>query len=305
MPKPRILVIGEALMDIVTDPAGSQSEHIGGSPTNVAVGLAALDHKVHLATTLGADDRGERIRAHLQRHGVKLTTGSINDDPTSTAQVTFDAEQNATYEFDIRWDLAPVKVGPRVRHIHAGSLATALEPGGARARAAMADHRDRATLSYDPNIRPGIMGDLATIRPGVEELVAIIDVVKASSDDIALLYPGRPVEDVIDHWLSLGAPLVVLTRGADGVTCRTRTGDLLTRPTLAARVVDTVGAGDSFMAGLLSGLLDLGLIGGVRARAALREASSEAVRPAIDRALATSAITVGHAGAYAPGLEEL
>lgn len=305
MPKPLILVIGEALMDIVTDAAGARTEHVGGSPANVALGLAALEHPVRLATTLGADARGERIRTHLERHGVRLAKGSVNDDPTSTAQVTFDAEQNATYTFDISWDLAPVRAGARVRHIHAGSLATALEPGCARARAAMTDNRDTRTLSYDPNIRPGIMGDLAEIRSGVEELVGVVDVVKASTDDIDLLYPGRAAEDVLDHWISLGAALVVLTRGADGVAYRTRTGEIVTRPTLATRVVDTVGAGDSFMAGLLSGLLGLDLIGDVEARATLLEASSEAVRPAIDRALAASALTVGHAGAYAPSLEEL
>src|SRR5699024_7342474 len=140
------------------------------------------------------------------------------------------------------WDLAPVRVGARVGHIHAGSLATVLDPGAGRARAAIVESRDRATLSYDPNIRPGIMGDLAQVLPGVEDLVAIVDVVKASTDDIALLYPGRPSKDVIEHWLALGAALVVITRGADGVTYRTRAGEVVTRPTLATRVVDTVGA---------------------------------------------------------------
>lgn len=305
MPQPRILVIGEALMDIVTEAGGARTEHVGGSPANVAVGLARLDHKVRLATTLGQDERGSRIRVHLERHGVEPEKDSVTADPTSTARVTFDADHNASYEFDIRWRPAPVKVGRRVRHIHAGSLATVLEPGATLVRAAMADHRDTVTLSYDPNIRPGIMGDLAQVLPGVEQLIGIIDVVKASNDDVALLYPSHPLEEVIDHWLSLGAPLVVLTRGPHGVTYGTRHGDVVTIPTLATRVVDTVGAGDSFMAGLLSGLLSLDLIGGPRAREALTQASSAAVRPAIDRALATSAVTVGHAGAYAPGLDEL
>ena len=305
MPKPRILVIGEALIDIVRESAGAHVEHVGGSPGNVAVGLARLDHPVRFATALGRDLRGERIAAHLRERGVRLTKGSFTSHPTSTAQVTFDADRNASYEFDIHWNLAPVKVGTRDVHIHAGSLATALEPGGARCRTAMADNRETATVSYDPNIRPGIMGNLDAIRPGVEELLGVVDVVKASSDDVELLYPGRSVEEVIDHWLSLGPALVVLTRGADGVTYRTRSSKPVSLPTGAGTVVDTVGAGDSFMAGLLSGLMSLGLLGGPRARSALAAASTDDVRPAIERGLSCSAVTVGHAGAYAPSPDEL
>ena len=305
MPKARILVIGEALVDIVREAAGAHVEHVGGSPANVAVGLARLDHPVRLATALGPDQRGERIADHLRRRGVQLSKRSFTTHPTSTAQVTFDADHNATYEFDIHWNLAPVKVGPSDVHIHAGSLATALAPGAAHARAAMAENRATATLSYDPNIRPGIMGDLDEIRSGVEDLLTVVDVVKASSDDVGLLYPGRSSEEVIEHWLSLGPALVVLTLGADGVAYRTRTGALASLPTHAATVVDTVGAGDSFMAGLLSGLVSRGLIGGPEARTALAEASTDEVRPAIERGLACSAVTVGYAGAYAPSLDEL
>lgn len=305
MPQPRILVIGEALVDIVREAAGAHVEHVGGSPANVAVGLARLDHPVRFATAIGADQRGERIADHLTRRGVRITKRSVTEHPTSTAQVTFDPDHNATYEFDIHWHLAPVKVGRRDTHIHAGSLATALEPGATQARATMARHRETATVSYDPNVRPGIMGDLDTVRDGVEELLSVVDVVKASSDDVELLYPDRPAEDVVEHWLSLGPALVVLTRGPDGVTFRTRSGEPLSLPTRASTVVDTVGAGDSFMAGLLSGLASLGLIGGPQARAALAEASTDAVRPAVERGLACSAVTVGYAGAYAPSLDEL
>jgi fructokinase len=305
MPQPRFLVIGEALIDIVREAAGAHVEHVGGSPANVAVGLARLDHPVRLATVLGRDERGERIARHLERRGVRLTKGSVTDHPTSTAQVTFDADHNASYEFDIHWHLAPVTVGKRDAHIHAGSLATALAPGAARAREALIAHHQRATVSYDPNIRPGIMGDPDDLRAGVEDLMRVVDVAKASSDDVELLYPGRPVEDVVDHWLSLGPALVVLTRGADGVSYRARAGGPVSLPTGATSVVDTVGAGDSFMAGLLSGLFSHGLLGGPDGRTALTEASEAQIRAAVQRGLACSAVTVGHAGAYAPSLDEL
>ena len=305
MPKPRTLVIGEALIDIVREAAGAHVEHVGGSPCNVAVGLARLDHKVRLATTLGHDERGQRIADHLRRRRVKVTKSSFTEQPTSVAQVTFDEDQNASYEFDLSWHLAPVKVGKRTTHIHAGSLATVLEPGATRCRSVLAEKQPTATVSYDPNIRAGIMGDLDEVRAGVEDLLAVVDVLTASSEALGLLYPGRAVEEVIDEWIDRGPALVVITRGADGVTYRTRTGAPASMPTRATAVVDTVGAGDSFMAGLISGLLSLGLLGGPEGRAQLAAADSADVRPAIDRGLATSAVTVGHAGAYAPSLDEL
>ena len=305
MPKPRVLVIGEALIDVLREAAGSHVEHVGGSPANVAVGLARLDHKVHLATAIGTDERGQRIAAHLARHRVKLTKSSVTPEPTSTAEVTFDTDRRATYDFDVAWNLAPVKGVKRATHVHAGSLATVLEPGAAQARAVMADKHPTATLSYDPNIRPGVMGDLDDVRSGVEELLPIVDVVKASTDDVALLYPGREIEDVMNAWLTLGPALVVVTRGPAGVTFRTRTGSVVSLPTHAQHVVDTVGAGDSFMAGLLSGLFSLGMLGGPDEREALARASSEDIAPAVTRGLATSAVTVGYAGAYAPSLDEL
>lgn len=303
MPQDRILVIGEALVDIVQEPGSAPVEHVGGSPANVAMGLARLDHRVDLATALGQDSRGERIADHVRSHGVELTESSFVSAPTSTAQVTFDDARNATYEFAIHWDLAPIEAD--ATHIHTGSISAVIEPGGPVARAIMAASRDTATLSYDPNIRPSIMGDIDDVRDVVEAFIPLIDVVKASDEDIELLYPGRAVADVLDHWLGLGPGLVVLTRGAAGVAYRTRSGDLVELPTRADRVVDTVGAGDSFMAGLISGLVSLGLLGGPDERATLTNASSEDVRPAIDRGLATSGITVGHAGAYAPRRAEL
>ena len=152
MPQPRILVIGEALVDIVREAAGAHVEHVGGSPANVAVGLARLDHPVRFATAIGADQRGERIADHLTRRGVRITKRSVTEHPTSTAQVTFDPDHNATYEFDIHWHLAPVKVGRRDTHIHAGSLATALEPGQPDG-----DVRGAAPAVLD--VRPGSLTD--------------------------------------------------------------------------------------------------------------------------------------------------
>jgi fructokinase len=302
----RLLVVGEALVDIVTDAAGETAEHVGGSPANVAVGLARLDHPVDFATCLGHDDRGERIAAHLRRHGVTVLTESFGESPTSTAVATLDATGAATYDFDLHWDLRAVTIQQGTGHVHTGSIGTILSPGADEVVAVLHAARATATVSYDPNIRPGIMGDLDVVRGQVEELVALSDVVKASEDDLALLYAGTSHDDVMAHWIGLGTSLAVVTLGGDGVAFRAVAQDEVAHAqTRAERVVDTVGAGDSFMAGLVSGLVGAGLLGDPGARQRLQGATLEEVRPAIDRGLATSGVTVGRAGAYAPSLDEL
>lgn len=301
-----MLVIGEALIDIVSDGLDDASEHVGGSPANVAVGLARLDHGVDFATSLGRDPRGERIAAHLGRHGVTVLPVSHGSDPTSTALATIDATGAAAYTFDLHWNLPRIELPAHTRHVHTGSIATVLEPGAGNVVAALQEARAAGTVSYDPNVRPGIMGDLDAVRDRVEAIVALTDVVKASEDDLALLYAGQSPSEVMAHWGRLGAALTVVTLGADGVAFRTTgTGEEATVGSQAERVVDTVGAGDSFMAGLLSGLLAAGLLGDPAARGRLAHARLDAVRPAIERGLATSGVTVGKAGAYAPSLDEL
>ena len=303
---PRLLVIGEALVDIVATPSGERTEHVGGSPANVAMGLARLGHQVDFAGCLGTDARGRLIADHLGRHGVDVLDVSFGDDPTSTAVATLDEDGAATYEFDLYWDLPTLTLPAGTTHVHTGSIGAVLPPGAASVTAALKDIRQRGTVSYDPNIRPSIMGDLEVVRGQVEQLVGLSDVVKASEDDLHLLYAGQSPEQVMARWVELGAGLAVVTLGADGVVFRVGSDPSSGRaPTRADRVVDTVGAGDSFMAGLVSGMVVSGLLGDPAARERLRSATLDEVQPAIDRGLATSGVTVGRPGAYAPGLDEL
>jgi len=302
----RLLVVGEALVDVVTDANGESAEHVGGSPANVAVGLARLDHPVDFATWLGHDDRGERIAAHLRRHGVNLLEESFGPSPTSVAVATLDQQGAATYDFDLHWDLPEVTLPEGTGHVHTGSIATVLQPGAQSVTSVLRAVREQGTVSYDPNIRPSIMGDLDAVRRRVEELVALSDVVKASEDDLALLYPDESPEQVMGRWVRLGAGLAVVTLGADGVAYRVASDERSERaPARVKGVVDTVGAGDSFMAGLVSGLVVAGLLGDPGARQRLHDATLEEVGHAIERGLATSGVTVGRAGAYAPSLDEL
>ncbi len=302
----RVCVIGESLIDIVRSPYGDEEDHVGGSPANVAVGLASLGVDVDFATTYGPDLPGERVAEFLGQHGVHALASSLTDEPTSSAVAELDEAGTATYTFDLHWDLRPVVLPQGIGHVHTGSIGAVLEPGREAVFTALRTAERDATVSYDPNVRPTIMGDPARLRALVEQVVRLSDVVKASAEDVAVLYPGLPESGVLARWNEAGAALAVVTRGAHGVAYRlASTGESAERPILASTVVDTVGAGDSFMAGLLSGLLEAGLLGGSDARERLRTATLDDVTPAVERGLAASAVTVAHAGAYAPILAEI
>ncbi|HYN66382.1 MAG TPA: carbohydrate kinase [Ornithinibacter sp.] len=301
-----VVVVGELLVDIVHTPDGQTAEHVGGSPANVALGLARLGHDTWFATLVGTDARGIRCTEHVESGGVQLLPGSTSPShPTSTAAATLDESGAATYVFDLHWTLPPVQLPEGTGHLHIGSIGTTLRPGDEEVTAAVHLARAAGTISYDPNMRPTIMGSPDAVRGRVEELVALSDVVKCSEDDIEWLYPGSSPSEVMGRWAGLGAALTVVTLGPRGVTWRAATGEEDSEPAQDIAVVDTVGAGDSFMAGLVSGLLDDDLLGSPEARDRLRAAGLALVRPAIDRALATSDQTVRHAGAYAPSREEI
>ncbi|EWT03086.1 kinase [Intrasporangium oryzae NRRL B-24470] len=297
----RTLVIGEALIDAVTTATGEHAEHVGGSPANVAFGLAALDHPVDLATWIATDERGLRIEDVCRSRGITLTPGSLGAPFTSVADARLDATGAATYTFDLEWQLAAVPDLTSYAHVHTGSIAVVLEPGGSAVRATLAAARGTATISYDPNARPTLMGAPEVARRLIEEAIASADVVKLSDEDVAWLCPGETIDEALTGWAALGPALLVVTRGGEGAIVRLgRTGEERALAATPVTVVDTVGAGDSFMAGLVSGLLDAGLLGGAEARDRLRAASMDDVLPAVERALLTGARTVARAGAHAP-----
>jgi fructokinase len=303
----RTLVIGEALVDAVTRPGGDTEEHVGGSPANVAFGLAALEHPVDLATWIATDERGRRIEDVCRERGVTLTAGSQGAPFTSVAHATLDATGAATYVFDLEWQVASVPGLTAYGHVHTGSIAAVLEPGGSQVREILSVARDLgATVSYDPNARPSLMGLPERARRTIEDSIRLSDLVKVSDEDIAWLCPGESEDDVLRAWGELGPAVVVMTRGGDGAVVRiSRTGEQQALPAPRVDVVDTVGAGDSFMAGLVSGLIDAGLLGGAPSRDRLRAARLADVLPAVERALATGALTVGRAGAHAPTRSDL
>lgn len=300
------LVIGEALIDIVRPVEGPMQVHVGGSPLNVAIGLARLQHPARLAAYLADDAHGRQIREHLRSDDVSLVEGSLGAARSPTAVATLDESGSATYEFDLAWDL-PYPLPTDVGHLHTGSIAAALQPGAERVAEAMLAARGHATVSFDPNPRPTLIGKSHDVRSQLEQLIGYSDVVKASDEDIAWLYgAGADPGEVLALWGKLGPSLVVMTRGGDGALMHvTSTGETQSIAGRSVSVVDTVGAGDSFQSGLLSGLLDAELLGSADARDRLRRVTAADLRPAVDRAIATSAITVSRAGANPPTRAEL
>jgi fructokinase len=298
-------VLGEALVDVVVTADGERRAHPGGSPANVAVGLARLGSPVWLLTEIGDDAYGHLLRDHFDANGVNLPVGLEAARPTSIAEAQIGPTGAATYVFDLRWNAPgtdrPLPAG--TSHVHTGSIGALLPPGGKKVPGWVESARSSSTVSYDPNVRPALMGYAESARPRVERLVALSDIVKASDEDLAWLVPGVEPEEVAASWLALGPALVVVTRGDQGAYAATRHGTFEVAR-VPVELVDTVGAGDAFMAGLLDGLRLADLLGADR-RAALNEAGRDAVGPALHRAALVSAFTCARRGADPPTVHEL
>ena len=300
------VVVGEAVVDLVGRP-GERTfmAHPGGSPANVALGLARLGAPVTLSTRLGEDAFGQMLRSHLEASGVKLEAGSRPDAATSLAIALLD-DGVATYDFRIDWEIDTLPTLPADTWcLHTGSLATVLPPGDQVVMELVRGERSRGhvTVSYDPNVRPAVLRDAARAQPRIERVVSDVDVVKVSDEDLRWLYPGEPDDDVARRWLAMGPLLVVVTRAGEGVHAVTRAHQV-NRPAMAVDLVDTVGAGDAYMSGLLDGLRLGDLLGGGR-RDALAAVDESTLIGVLDRAAAVAAITCSRPGANPPTQREV
>jgi fructokinase len=294
-----ITVVGEALVDLIED-----LPHPGGSPANVAVALARLGRPVRLLTQLGRDAHGELLRAHLRDNGVELAPGSLVDAArTSSARTHLSADGQASYEFDIGWRRFEPPVLDAPACLHTGSLATMLAPGAEAVLAMVRACRHYSIICFDPNCRPSLVDDREATRDRVEAMVAESDLVKASLDDLAWLYPGRAHQEVGRDWLERGARLVVVTLGGDGAWAGTphRSATVQASP---VKVVDTVGAGDAFTAGLLFALGEAKLLDAAR-RADLASLDEPALTGLLAFASRVAAVTCTRRGADPPTLAEL
>jgi fructokinase len=293
---PEVVVAGEALVDLVLPATGEPEAAPGGSPLNVAVGLSRLGLRTLLVSELGDDEHGAQLRHHLEASGVSLHEESVVAGArTSTAAARLDATGAATYKFDLSWTLGPRTLPPGARCLHVGSLGTALRPGREHVLD-LVQQADRAgaLVTFDPNARPVLTPDPARAWADVREVAAFARVVKVSDEDLHFLQPGASPGDLADELLAGSTQLVVVTAGGSGATAFSGEAsvDVGSRPT---HVVDTVGAGDSFMAALVAVVLEHGL-GGL---------TEERLRAYVEAAHQVAAVTVSRRGADPPTRAEL
>jgi fructokinase len=308
-----ITVVGEALIDLVEEGSGRYRAYPGGFAANVAVALARLGTPCSLLARVSDDALGRQLTAHLAGNGVSLRDVVRAAELTTLAMLNLDSDARASYSFyfngtaDWQWTTAelPGTLPPDVQALHAGSLALALEPGAHAIEKLLAAERARGqvTISIDPNIRPALAAAHADEVARVERQLALAHVVKASDEDTGWLYPGASVDDVARTWQRLGPRIVVITLGERGAYALGPDGTGQLRPARPTRIVDTVGAGDAFCAGLLDALGRRGLLGGA-GTAALDRLTAGELAEVVDWSIVIATLACERAGADPPARDE-
>lgn len=264
--KPVIAIGGENLIDSVqsVSPSGEpqRADNLGGSPYNVAIALARQGTAAHYLTPISTDDFGVQLAHALEQDGV-IVSGPRSDAPTTQAVVTlhdgvpqYVFHRENTAERMISAEIIEAAMPEGATHFHAGSLAFA---GGADADvwevAFHAAAQRGLTTSLDPNVRASLIDDPAAYRARILRLLASATIVKLSDEDLGWLYPDQPIAEAMTRLRSeTGAELVALTKGPLGAECWTTSGHCVASNPSLSMLVDTIGAGDTFMATLLARL---------------------------------------------------
>ncbi len=305
------IVCGEALFDVFSTgptPTGLGFDgRIGGSPFNVALGLARLGQPVGFCGGIGGGFAGDRLMQALADEGIDARAAARIDAPTTLSLIGLDAAGVPSYAFYgqgcadrlLRTEhLAAIPA--EARAFHFGSYTMVVPPVAATQRALVEREQGRSLIAYDPNIRTNVEPDLAVWRDTLQWMLPRTDLLKISDEDLALLYPGRAIDEFAGAALAAGTPLVVVTRGGAGAVGFTAQGEAALPPVVVA-VVDTVGAGDTFQAALLTWLAETGQL----SPAAVRQIGPDTLRAGLGFAARAAAITCGRRGADLPRRAEL
>jgi fructokinase len=306
-----VVVCGEALMDVFVageTPTGvALDARVGGSPFNVALGLARLRQPVALLAALSTGPLGERLQRALRDEGVSTACIEHVDAPTTLGLVGLDAEGVPAYSFygDGGADrqlpgTALRRIPARARAFNFGSYATVVEPIASTLRALVEREHGRSTIAYDPNVRLNVEPDLSRWREQLQWMLPRTHLLKISDEDLSLLLPGADVDVLAAAWLAAGVRLVVVTRGARGALAWCGAGRVDV-PSVPIEVVDTVGAGDTFQAALLTWLMEHDRLDA----ASLARLTPSEVEAAVRFAALAAAITCSRRGADLPRRAEL
>ncbi len=264
------VICGEALVDIFVDTSTQHSLNhfplqacLGGSPFNVAIGLARLNQASALLASLSTDMFGERLLAMLKAEGVSshyivkkdlaTTLAFVQQDDAGIPRYSFYGEHAAdralTYQ-DIQTQLSQNQHAD-ITGFHLGSYTTVTPPIADALYQLVIAQAGKRLISLDPNIRTVVEPNIQRWQTYIEQLIPHTNILKVSDEDLALLYPQQAPEAIIQRWLSTGITLIALTRGKDGATLWSQTAQADVA-TPHVKVVDTVGAGDTFQAALLA-----------------------------------------------------
>jgi fructokinase len=302
-PPVRVVVFGEALVDLVPGDDARYTAVVGGGPANTAVALARAGIPTSLVTGVPQDALGDRILDHLRASGVETSSIVVSNRPCTLAVVESPHDPEyaiytvGTAAFDL--SAAPRVVGPEVEALHVASLALFVEPSASVAVELVERERRRRLVSVDPNIRPVAIGDRARARSRFERLCASADLVRMSVTDASYLYPNESRAAVTEYLLAVGPDLVLLTDGASGAHAATMTARAHV-PSRPVAVVDTIGAGDTFNAAALAFCLRRGW----RAGADLARVTQDELEQLLVACVDAAAITCSRAGADPPWLPE-
>jgi fructokinase len=307
-----IVVCGEALFDVFpqqqTATGIELSARNGGSPFNLAIGLARLGERPIFFGGLSRDVFGRRLEQALASEGVSLTAAPRSDAPSPLVVVSVDDLGHPVYAF---YGSNTAERAVHLPHlallsedacaIHVGSYCMVAEPVASTLRALVERQRGRSLIVYDPNVRLTIEPRMQRWQDALQWMLARTDVLKISEEDIAALYPSLSIDAFLGQALLSGVALAVVTRGAQGVVAATRALGRVELAALTVPVVDTVGAGDTFQAALLAGLSR----GGHLQRQALEEIDRESLTSVLAFASRAAAITCSRRGADLPTLAEV
>lgn len=301
-----ITCMGEVLVDFLPIEEGGRAVgfrmHAGGSPFNVAVGLARLGQPVAFASKVSTDLFGRYLREHIEAEGISMRFLLASQAPSTLAFVAIEEGEPAYAFYDegaahtlLSMEEVPIELFEETTILHFGSISLLRGITPATVLQTARRLKGRALLSFDPNLRPGLVRDPSAYRALLDKLFSLADIVKVSAADLAWLAPGQSIEQAAADLLARGPALVVVTQGGEGVLAL-RQGSRIAVPGFSVEVEDTVGAGDAFSAGLLAALAERG----VASRSALEEMAAEALESALTFGAAVAAMTCTRQGADPP-----
>jgi fructokinase len=305
-----ILCHGEMVIDFIPTEAREGSlayrPAVGGSPGNVAVTIARLGSPAGFAGGVSTDFFGDAITKTLTDNGVSTAYLTRTERPSMLAFVNLEGEEPRYAFYDAEaanrfWRLDEMPpLGADVKALHFGSLSLSRLPAAEDFAALMRREADRRIISFDPNVRAGLIDDERAYRALLDEFFHRAHIIKPSGADLAWIAPGADLEKLARDWLSAEARLALLTRGGAGATLYGRSGTV-SRPAVPVEVADTVGAGDAIMGGLLAELSARDLLD----RDKLGRLDEGTLAELLDFALAVAAVTCSRVGADPPTRGEL